>query len=292
MARVTVVSGSGRFADPWHPLAETSARVADVLRGAGHEVTVTDDVDGTLAAFGTRAGRAGTGKADAEGAEAGRAGAGKADAEGAEARRAGAEGAGARRTETHGVRADAPDLLVLNVGAGRMPEERAVVESSDARQAGEGGPSGRDTHTDAATRAGLLAYVDGGRPLLALHVSSTSFGFVPEWEQVLGGIWVRGTSMHPPYSRARIGVATDAHAITRGVHDFELDDERYSHLRVSPAARQLAWHDLDSVRNPVLWTHGYGDARIVYDALGHDSASYDSAAHRAILAQAAEWLLG
>ena len=31
-ANVVVVSGSGRYADPWHPLAETSGRVADILR--------------------------------------------------------------------------------------------------------------------------------------------------------------------------------------------------------------------------------------------------------------------
>jgi hypothetical protein len=30
----------------------------------------------------------------------------------------------------------------------------------------------------------------------------------------------------------------------------------------------------------------------VYDALGHDGASYDSPEHRAIVANAAAWLLG
>lgn len=234
-ARIVIVSGAGRYADPWHPLAETSERVAEILRAEGHTVTVTDAVDGTLASL-----------AD-----------GSADI----------------------------DLLVLNVGAGRSDEERAVVQSSDDRE-----PLPL-TGTDAATRSGLLAYLGRGGPLLALHVSSTSFGFMPEWESVLGGIWVRGTSMHPPYSRAHIEVATDAHPITAGIHDFDLDDERYSHLRVSSEARQLAWHELDGARHPVLWTHSAGGARVVYDALGHTTASYDSPEHRALLTQAAAWLL-
>jgi type 1 glutamine amidotransferase len=235
-ANVVVVSGSGRYADPWHPFAETSARVAGILSDAGHAVTVTDDVDGRLAAL----------------------------------------------ANPHG---SGVDLLVLNIGAGRTDEERADVESSDERARGD------LSELDAATRDGLLAHLDRGAPLLALHVSSTSLGFVPEWESVLGGIWVRGTSMHPPYSLARIDVATDAHPVVAGIHGFEVEDERYSRLRVSSEPQQLAWHEFEDARHPVLWIHRYGGAEVVYDALGHDAASYDSPEHRAIIANAAAWLL-
>lgn len=235
-ANILVVCGSDRYADPWHPFAETSARVADVLRETGHAVTVAEDVDARLASLAEPA--------------------------------------------------NDVDLLVLNVGAGRTPEERAVVEASDERE-----PQPL-SNADAATRDGLLAHVGRGRPVLALHVTSTSFGYMPEWESILGGIWVRGTSMHPPYSLAHIEVATEALPITAGIRDFELHDERYSKLRISPRSQQLAWHEFEGSRHPVLWAHRHGDARVVYDALGHDAASYDSPEHRAILRNAAAWLLG
>jgi type 1 glutamine amidotransferase len=234
-ANIVVVSGSGRYSDPWHPFPVTSARVADVLEQAGHRVAISDDVDARLAAL-SRDG-------------------------------------------------DDVDLLVLNIGAGTTPEQRAVVQSDDEREALP------LSDTDAATRAGLLAYLGRGRPLLALHVSSTSFGYMPEWESILGGIWVRGTSMHPPYSLAHIEVATDAHPIVAGVHDFDVHDERYSHLRVSPNVTELAWHDYEGERHPVIWARESGASRVVYDALGHDAATYDSAEHRAILTRAADWLL-
>ena len=216
IARAVVVSGSGRYADPWHPFAETSAAIAAVLAAAGLDVTVDDQVDTRLA-------------------------------------------------DVSDV-----DLLVLNIGA--------VDEGDDAR--------------DAATRRGLLAYVASGRPLLACHSSATSLQPMPEWEDVLGGIWVRGTTMHPPWSRAHVLVDTDAHPITSGVPDFEIDDERYTHLRVSPAVTPLAWHEHEGARHPLMWTHMAGRARVVYDALGHDAASYAAAEHRTLIAQAAAWLLG
>ena len=43
-----IASGSGRYADPWHPFARTSALLADTLRESGFDVTVDDDVDAAL----------------------------------------------------------------------------------------------------------------------------------------------------------------------------------------------------------------------------------------------------
>jgi hypothetical protein len=44
MPRSLVLSGGGACADPWHPFAQTSARLAHVLWSLGHQVEVTDFV--------------------------------------------------------------------------------------------------------------------------------------------------------------------------------------------------------------------------------------------------------
>ncbi|CAL4858896.1 ThuA domain-containing protein [Microbacterium sp. MM2322] len=49
MSRVVVFSGGADYADPWHPFAETSAIVADVLREDGGDVTVVDTLEGLVA---------------------------------------------------------------------------------------------------------------------------------------------------------------------------------------------------------------------------------------------------
>jgi type 1 glutamine amidotransferase len=166
------------------------------------------------------------------------------------------------------LRAAAPDLLVINAG--------------NAEQ-----PSPIDDDLIAAVSEHLAA----GRPLLVMHVASTAFPQVDAWEDIVGGRWVRGTTMHPDWADSLVHVDTGTHAITRGIHDFQIMDEMYSYMRTADDVRALAWHDYEGVRHPLLWARERGPARVVYDALGHNAESFDAPEHRALLANSARWLL-
>ncbi|MGJ6969480.1 ThuA domain-containing protein [Streptosporangium sp. G11] len=214
---IRILSGAGRYADPYHDFAATSARIARLAATAGRRVEVVDDVEGGMA-------------------------------------------------DLAGV-----DLLVVNVG---NPQ-----------------PYGSESAGLGAARAGLATHLRGGGSLLALHVSATSFPTVPEWEKILGGRWVRGRSMHPPYDHAHVLVNTDAHPIVHRIGDFSVWDERYSYLRISPQIRPLAHHRHEGADHPLLWAREHEGARVVYDALGHDERSYDSPEHQAILTAAMAWLV-
>jgi uncharacterized protein len=48
-ARALVLSGAGRYADPWHRYRETSPLIRDILAGAGMAVEIDEDIDGRLA---------------------------------------------------------------------------------------------------------------------------------------------------------------------------------------------------------------------------------------------------
>ena len=52
----------------------------------------------------------------------------------------------------------------------------------------------------------------------------------------------------------------------------------------------LATHRHDGRQYPLLWAREAGRSRMVADALGHDVESYESAAHRALLTRAVQWL--
>lgn len=211
-----ILSGAGRFADPWHPFAETSERIAGILASIGFRVEITEKVDDRMSDL-----------------------------------------------------SDA-DLVVVNIGAPAEPDERA----------------------DVAARAGLLAYLARGGAVLAMHSAATSLSGIPEWEQILGGLWVRGTTMHPELGRAHITIDPDWHPIVATLHDIELEDERYSYLRLAPDAVALVKHTHDGVQHSLAWAHNFGASRVAYDGLGHNARSYDSPEHRELVARAARWLTG
>lgn len=56
MARALVFSGGGDYTDPWHPYAESSEQLAELLRSWGDDVEVTDLVDTAIDALADRPG--------------------------------------------------------------------------------------------------------------------------------------------------------------------------------------------------------------------------------------------
>ncbi|GAA1955154.1 ThuA domain-containing protein [Agromyces allii] len=153
------------------------------------------------------------------------------------------------------------------------------------------GSAGVALPTDTACVDGILRFSEAGGAILACHVVATAFPGDERWEQILGGRWVRGTSMHPPRGTADISVLPVDHPVTHGHDDFVLVDERYSYLKVSPEVEILATHDHDGLVHPLIWAHSRPSSRVIYDGLGHDAASYDSEEHRALVLSAADWLL-
>ena len=228
MTRALILSGEGRYADPWHPFARTSDRLAGLLTSLGMDAEVSGDVDARMAALPS----------------------------------------------------ELPDLLVLNLGdpALNFPDDPAP----DAEAEG---------------RAGLLGYLAAGRPLLGVHATSTSLRGIPEWKSILGGVWVRGESFHPDYAPLTVHLAAEPPAFIAGLDDFAVQDELYSNLSLEPDNIVLATASASAPSGgdevPVVWarTVGPASARVVYDALGHDTAAYESAGHQALLARCVRWLL-
>ena len=217
--RAVILTGAGRYADPWHPYAETTPRLVDILAEAGIAADVADDVDEGLAAL------------------------------------------------------DPPDLLVVNAG-----------DSWRGSDPTRGVP--------AAARANLAAALDRGIGVLAIHAAISSLRDYDVWREALGGDWIVGTSGHPPIGEADVSIEPVPHPITAGLVDFSLFDERYTGLAVDPHVIVLASHRHEGTTFPLLWVREYGRSRLVYDALGHDSRSYDSPAHRELIQRAALWASG
>jgi type 1 glutamine amidotransferase len=143
-----------------------------------------------------------------------------------------------------------------------------------------------------AARLGIEKHLAAGRAILGVHSTATSLTTMPQWASILGGRWVRGHSMHPPKSETMIRLAISEHPITNGLSDFVIFDERYSYLETQPDITVLCEHTYNGVRHPLVWAREIDRSRIVYDGLGHDTASYDSDGHVQLIRRAVLWLLG
>ena len=162
------------------------------------------------------------------------------------------------------------DLVVLNVGPPTMP----------------------DLALDARDHYGLLSYLQNGGALLAMHWTCSSLPAIPEWEDIMGGIWVRGTSEDTGYSTGHILVHPSRHPIVANLADFDIKDDLYCYLRTKDEIVPLMTHRYDGIEHPLLWARTYGPSRVVYDALGHTTESFESATHREILGRSSRWLVG
>jgi uncharacterized protein len=161
-------------------------------------------------------------------------------------------------------------LLVLNVGRPSEPRPAAELE---------------------IVGSGLTGHLGAGRAVLAVHSSITALNELPAWRRTLGGAWLQGRAMHPPLGPAVLRRTAVEHPISAGAGTVEVEDERYSYLDTEPDITVLYDHVHDDRRHPVVWTRTEGSARVVYDALGHDSRSYESADHRRLLRRSVDWLL-
>jgi uncharacterized protein len=162
------------------------------------------------------------------------------------------------------------DLIVVNIGNPREARPQSRI--------------------DAAER-GLDRHLQRGGALLGVHVSATSMTTMTGWSHMLGGHWVRGRTMHPKQDLFSVAVRRGDHPIIQDLADFTVFDERYSYLHTNPDITVLCEHHTEGLWHPIVWARESRPARVVYDGLGHDTRSYDSAGHVDLLGRTVGWVL-
>ena len=137
----------------------------------------------------------------------------------------------------------------------------------------------------------IEAHLQSGRGILAIHTAAISFDDWPRWREIVGAGWIWGTSYHPPHGPVSVRMTAAQHPITRGLPAFDFDEEAYSKMDLVSGIEALATVQatVQDSASPCLWAREVGPGRVVYDALGHDSASIAQPTHRRILQRSALW---
>ncbi|MCZ6795008.1 MAG: ThuA domain-containing protein [Planctomycetota bacterium] len=137
----------------------------------------------------------------------------------------------------------------------------------------------------------LLSHVKAGKGLVALHFACSSFQDWQEYRELLGRVWKKRVGGHGPRGKFMVKFKKQAHPITRGLSDFEADDELYAKLTGDAYIEVLATADSEwsGREEPILFVKKYGKGRVVHNVLGHDMRARNNKAYLRLLVRCVEW---
>lgn len=137
----------------------------------------------------------------------------------------------------------------------------------------------------------LLDFVKGGKGFFVQHLATASFAKWEEFGKLCGRKWVMGTSGHGPRSVFEAKVVNKEHPITKGMSNFETDDELYAKLQGTGEINVLveAYSDWSKKTEPLVFTLNYGKGRTVHNAFGHDGKALLHPSVQKIIARGAEF---
>jgi type 1 glutamine amidotransferase len=149
-------------------------------------------------------------------------------------------------------------------------------------------------------KAGLMAVLESGKGLVALHHCLASFPKWDEYSRIIGGKyhaskWKRGDAEMPASTYKHdvhidVRIADPGHPVTRGLKDFVILDEIYGGFEVKPESHVLLTTDTAGSGREIAWSKTYRGARVVYLQLGHDHHAYENPNYRQLVSQAITWV--
>ncbi|MCS7236771.1 MAG: ThuA domain-containing protein [Thermoguttaceae bacterium] len=151
-------------------------------------------------------------------------------------------------------------------------------------------------------REQLVALLNQGIGVVALHHNLGANRTWGDYRFIIGGKFIfekceldgqsYDTTPWKHGQRLKIKVADPKHPVTRGLTDFDVEDETYGRFYTAADIHVLLRTDHPDNNPIVAWTKKFGQSRIVYIQLGHDRGAYDNPNYRKLVHQAILWAAG
>ncbi len=138
----------------------------------------------------------------------------------------------------------------------------------------------------------LLAFIANGKGFVGLHAASASFKQHPKYYGMIGGRFIN----HKKKCNIDIKIIDKEHPITINLEDFTFFDEPYRHdFSMKGDMKVLAeayYHDEeDPDPEPIIWVKTYGEGRVAFCALGHQTKSLKNETYRTLIKNSVKWVL-
>ena len=157
---------------------------------------------------------------------------------------------------------------------------------------GEG--DGQKVPTPKGIPESITEFVKNGGGLICVHSGMASFSDWPGYFDLIGGVWVWGTSKHDAYGTLKSNVVAD-HPIVKGLpKTFEFQDEFYHTLKLRSDIKILieSTHEKNgkTVTEPLAWvSKDTPKERVAVILHGHDMGSWGDPNMQQLMTQAVEW---
>ena len=154
---------------------------------------------------------------------------------------------------------------------------------------------------DSLTSTQQQAYINllkTGKAMIFLHHSLVSYQNWPEFIKIVGGqyhtspVVVNGDTLRANYEHGVIipvKVENKQHPITRGINDFEIEDEIYGDSEILPSVMPLLSTTHPKSMRYLAWVNHYGNSDVIYIQLGHGPSAFTHPLYRKLLQQAIVW---
>jgi type 1 glutamine amidotransferase len=142
-----------------------------------------------------------------------------------------------------------------------------------------------------SAKENLLDFVKGGKGLAIAHLASASFKEWDDFKRLCGRYWVMGRSGHGPRGPFSARIVDAESPITKGLTDFDADDELYSKLEGDAPIHVLvsAQSDWSKRTEPLAFTVEHGQGRVFHETFGHDGRALTNPVVQKLIQRGCEW---
>ncbi len=147
---------------------------------------------------------------------------------------------------------------------------------------------------ESQARANLMRFVrQEGRGLVVIHFACGAFPDWPEFGQLAGMIWDK-VKTHDPRGPYTVRITNHEHPITRGLKDFDADDELYYCLSPQRPVTLLAVakSKVTNQEHPMAFAFECDKGRVFHTPLGHDAKAFSMPGVAELIQRGTLWTAG
>ncbi|HOP78436.1 MAG: ThuA domain-containing protein [Thermogutta sp.] len=148
----------------------------------------------------------------------------------------------------------------------------------------------------------FVALLKKGIGVVSLHHNMGAHRNWDEFRKIIGGKFILEDCVIDGQEYKKSGwahgqdykviIADPNHPITRGLKDFIIHDETYKDYYTAPNVHVILKTDCPTNDPEIGWVTKYGESRVFYLMLGHDSLAWKNPNYPVILKRGIEWAAG